>query len=331
MNIIFLIIFFIILFLSSSKLFEDSKKTIVFSLTCHENIDCIIDLINNIYKCFEDFNIYILISTNENINNQLIKLKLNKNIIVVSVRDNNHNIWGNIDLFYQHIKNINYLKNNNINYDYFWFIASNEYFIKKVNLKFLQTNIIKNYQKKELCTEEVNIFYNNFLLNNHEWDWFNKMKLDTYTINILKENNIILYSGRHESLVLPNNLALEIADIYGKLQIQEKSVYKDYVMEEIFVFSYLKSKYNLDKINTFCSLNSTNIDENVYNEALLNNLIVSIKPIKRDYNDELRTKIRNSIYINNNKKLEIIIFRKLNRFINTQKILLKNILFVMGY
>jgi hypothetical protein len=281
--------------LNSSELFEDNIKTIVFSLTCHENIDCIIDLINNIYKCFEDFNVYILISTTENINYQLIKLKLNKNTIIVSVRDNNHNIWGNIDLFYQHIKNINYLKNNNINYDYFWFIASNEYFIKKVNLKFLQTNIIKNYQKKELCTEEVNIFYNNFLLNNHEWGWFNKMKLDTYTINILKENNIILYSGRHESLVLPNNLALEIADIYGKLQIQEKSVYKDYVMEEIFVFSYLKSKYNLDKINTFCSLNSTNIDENVYNEALLNNLIVSIKPIKRDYNDELRTKIRNSI------------------------------------
>jgi len=66
-------------------------------------------------------------------------------------------------------------------------------------------------------------------------------------------------------------------------------------MEEIFVFSYLKSKYNLDTINTFCSLNSTNIDENAYNEALLNDLIVSIKPIKRDYNDELRTKIRNSI------------------------------------
>lgn len=298
MNIILLLLIIIINIILYSKpfeFFENNKKTIVFSLTCHENIDCVVDLINNIYKCFEDFNVYILISTNETINKELLKLKLNKNIIIVSIRNNNHNIWGNIDLFYQHIKNIKYLKTNNIDYDYFWFLASNEYFIKKVNLKFLESNVIKNYKKKELSTDEVNIFYDNFLLNNHEWYWFNFIKLDTYTINILKKNNIILHGGRHESLVLPANLALEIADIYIKLKIQENSVYKGYTMEEIFIYSYLKSKYDLDIINTFCSIYTTNIDENIYNEALLNDLVVSIKPVKRNYNDKLRIKIRNSL------------------------------------
>jgi len=86
------ITFYILSFYNLLEPFENNKKTIVFSLTCHENIDCIIDLINNIYKCFEDFNIYILISTTENINNQLLRLNLNKNIIIVIVRDNRHNI-----------------------------------------------------------------------------------------------------------------------------------------------------------------------------------------------------------------------------------------------
>jgi len=66
-------------------------------------------------------------------------------------------------------------------------------------------------------------------------------------------------------------------------------------MEEIFVFSYLKSKYNLDKVNTFCLIDDNKHIEDVYNKALTSSLIVSIKPVKRDYNDNLRTKIRNSL------------------------------------
>jgi hypothetical protein len=287
--------FYILSFYNLLEPFENDKKTIVFSLTCHESIDCIIDLINNIYKCFEDFNIYILISTTENINNQLLKLNLDKNIIIVSVRDNRHSIWANIDLFYQHIKNIIYLKNNNIKYDYFWFIASNEFFIKKINSSFLENNIIKNYSKKELSNEEVNNFYDKFFKTNPEWHWYNSLKLDSYTTNVLKENNIILQNGRHESLVIPSQLALEIAEFYEKVKIQEKSIYKKYPMEEIFIFSYLTSKYNLDKINTFCLIDDNKHIEDVYNKAIINNSIVSIKPVKRDYNDNLRVKIRNSL------------------------------------
>jgi hypothetical protein len=293
--ILFLLIFYIFSFYNLQEPFKNNKKTIVFSLTCHENIDCIIDLINNINKCFEDFNIYILISTNETINSQIIKLNLSKNIIIVSVRDNRHNIWANIDLFYQHIKNIIYLKNNNIRYDYFWFIASNEYFIKKINSKFLENNIIKNYTKKELSNDEVKNFYDYFLKNSHEWHWYNILKFDNYTINILKENNIILQYGRHESLVIPSHLALEIAEFYEKLKIQENSVYRKYPMEEIFIFSYLTSKYNLDKINTYCLIDDNINIKDVYNKALINSSIVSIKPVKRDYYDKLRIRIRNSL------------------------------------
>lgn len=239
--------------------------------------------------------IYISISTNKTINSQIIKLNLSKSIIIVSVRDNSHSIWGNIDLFYQHIKNIIYLKNNKIKYDYFWFIASNELFIKKINSTFLENNVIKNYTKKELSNDEVKNFYDYFLKNNHEWYWYNFLKFDSYTINTLKENNIILQYGRHESLVIPSHLALEIAEFYEKLKILENSVYKKYPMEEIFIFSYLTSKYDLDKIKTAYLIDDNKHIDDVYDKALINSSIVSIKPVKRDYNDTLRVRIRNSL------------------------------------
>ena len=66
-------------------------------------------------------------------------------------------------------------------------------------------------------------------------------------------------------------------------------------MEEIFIFSYLTSKYDLDKIKTFCLIDDNKHIDDVYDKALTNSSIVSIKPVKRDYNDKLRTKIRNSI------------------------------------
>lgn len=276
--------------------FRSTEKSIVFSLTCHENVDCVIDLINNIYKNFDDFNIYILISTIENIFNELKKANLNKNIIIVSVRNNDHNIWGNHDLLYQHIKNIKYLNENNIKYDYFWFVASNEYFIKKINLNFLENNIIKNYEKRNLSNKQVSNYYDDFNKNCETWDWtwYKDIKKDEHTVNIFKENNIIIYYGPHEGLVLPYELAEEIATMYDKLEIYEKATYRYYPMEEVFILSYLRSKYNIDNISVFCVQGNVYHDKSIYNNALLNDKVASIKPIRRDYNDSMRTMIRNS-------------------------------------
>ena len=193
------------------------KKTIVFSLTCHKSPECVIDLIENIIICFRRFNIYILISTTEPINNA-IQSKINNKIVrITSIRDPNKNIWGNIELFNEHMNNVEYLIKNNITYDYFWFVSSNEMFIRDILPFYLENVVIKkpkeyNYKYN---TEEVNNYYNNLKENtdNNVW-WYNNIIQDDNLINIYIKEKIILDAGPHEGMVLGKEFIEEIYNFY---------------------------------------------------------------------------------------------------------------------
>lgn len=281
----------------------NNKEKIVFSLTCHESPDCVIDLIENIKKCFIHFNVLILISCTDNINDELSKL-INKfdYVKIVTIRDHKNNIWGNIDLFHQHMLNVDYLIKNNIDYNYFWLLASNEYFFKIVEPEHLYNNMMIVEDKIELSNDEVNKFYDDFLNKSSDWYWLNYMKMDTYTVNILKENKIILDGMQHEGLVLIKNIAEEIFKKYDELLINKNSVHKGYVLEEIFIISYLKSRYKIkNSKNTFCKhylydgAYSNLSPEDFYNKLLNEKMALSIKPVIRDYNNGIRTIIRKNI------------------------------------
>ena len=86
---------------------------------------------------------------------------------------------------------------------------------------------------------------------------------------------------------------------YFRSKIFENSTYRDYVMEEFFIFSYLTSKYVLKNVlKTLCFFyietsdyrNSNNknfyIQEN-YNKLLYDG-VISIKPVNRNSNDPIR-------------------------------------------
>ena len=45
-------------------------QKIIFSLTAHENLECLIDLLINIKKCFVHYEILILLSLTENLYNE---------------------------------------------------------------------------------------------------------------------------------------------------------------------------------------------------------------------------------------------------------------------
>ncbi len=74
---------------------------IVFSLTAHENLECLYDLLTNIKKCFIHYDILILLSITENLYDE--KLKTYDFVKCVTIRPSNFQIWGNIDLFNQQI------------------------------------------------------------------------------------------------------------------------------------------------------------------------------------------------------------------------------------
>ena len=145
---------------------------IIFSLTAHESIECLYDLISNIQKCFINYNITILLSITERLNNNFN----NKYdfVKIVTIRDNNFSIWGNINLFHQHMLNIEYICKNNIKYDFFWIVASNEMFIKIVPPDFIDNNVIKIISKKNNDDNEYNTYYNDLFIKPPSWYWTDK-------------------------------------------------------------------------------------------------------------------------------------------------------------
>ena len=219
-------------------------KTFVISVLFHENIKSVMVYLMNVLYCFRNYNVYILISCNECIYYFLNKTNLPKNIIVVSHRDDNMSIWGNVNLFDQHVKNYIYLKENKITYDYFWFSASNDVFIKIID-NHLENSIIKAPDElNEISNDKVNEFYNDFL-NNSSWSWYLKLIEDKNTIDTFIKNKIIVKCNEIEGLVLPEKLSEEVFNFYIE-NLYNKNTTKDYIMEEFYIPSYLLSKYNLD-------------------------------------------------------------------------------------
>lgn len=273
---------------------------IILSLTAHENIDCLYDLIDNIKKCFIHYNILILLSLTNQLEIIFNKSKYNF-VKIITVCSDNLKVWGHINLFQKHILNIKYLCNNNIKYDFFWFVSSNEMFIKIIPPDFINNNIFKIISTKDTKDNvSYDIYYNNLLQNKHHpWQWINECKKDTNFMNYLYKNKFEIFYDSHEGLVLPYDIILEIYNEYTTNYLFDNSTFKNYTMEEIFIFTYILNKYNIDRpIQKFCFIYKyklgLNVDYSIIQKNLLN-LHLSIKPVPRDYNNYMRKIIRNII------------------------------------
>jgi hypothetical protein len=273
---------------------------IIFSLTAHDNLECLCDLLINIKKCFVHYDILILLSITENLNDE--KLKTFDYVRCVTIRDKNSKIWGNIDLFHQHILNIKYIYDNSISYDYFWFVASNEFFIKIIPPDFLNNHAIKIIDKKQKNDIGYDSYFN-YIMNNDttQCDLFENAKKDDNYMNYLYRNKFLFTICQHEGTVLSSDIILEIFNEYNTNELYEKSTFKNYIMEEIFIPTYLMNKYILSNdmlSNTFCFRFKYSLGEYASYETIeknLNSFHVSIKPVIRQYNNSMREYIRNNI------------------------------------
>jgi hypothetical protein len=270
---------------------------IIFSLTAHENIDCLYDIISNIKKVFLYYDITILISLTYDLNENFDNNKFDF-VKVVSIRDNTYEMWGNINLFHQHILIIEYIFKNKLEYDFLWFVSSNEMFIKIVPPNFLNNYSMKIINSKDKVNDkDYEIYYSNLLNTENNWLWIELLKKDNYMLNYLYKNKFIINACQHEGLVLPSSIVLELFNEYKNNELHEKSTYKKYVMEEIFMPTYILNKYNIDNFNVFCFRYLYKLGNAKYDEIInsLSEHHLSIKPVKRNYNDIMRTTIRNSL------------------------------------
>jgi hypothetical protein len=297
-------------------------KKIFFSLLVHENKDCFKDLFNNILYYASDFEVNLLISTTIDAYTFVKELAdIYENIHIVTVRDNNVKIWGNIELFNQHILNIKYLIDNNIQFDYLWFMASNELFIKHITEEHLDKHIIRIDGNKNCKKSFVNEEFKDEMIlhqNKRYHYWEDQFKKDSYTYSIFKDN-LIFY--QIEGLVLDEGLAFEIHNKYNEYNIYNIRNFNDYNLEELFIQSYLNLTYGIKNINYFCfrylmssdsNINNFNDTESLYLTCYNHPHALSIKPVNRCINDPLRIAIRN--------KMEHVgdIMNKY-KFINTKK------------
>ena len=266
---------------------------IIFSMTAHESVDCLHDLIVNIKKAFVHHDICILLSLtqwlNDSFNNSYEFVK------IVTVRDNNLPIWGNLNLFQQHILNMEYLFANNIECDFFWFVCSNEMFIKVVPEDYMDNYALKIIDvKPPLSDQEYEIYYNKFITDQHSWMWIEFMKKDEHMMHYLRENKFMLHSMGHEGMVLPYHLVSEIYNEYVKNELYAQSDFKGYVMEEIFVPTYILNKYTVNNLEENC-FRYVYTQGYIDYDTIMRNLNVrhvSIKPVCRSYNNVLRIAVR---------------------------------------
>jgi len=285
-------------------------KMIIFSLTCHESIDCVYELIDNIKYHTKLFNIYILISTTKSLYQEFINKTIPDKVIIVTIRDDDEKMWGNILLFHQHILNLKYLFDNNISFDYFIQTASNQYFISDITPKILEEYTISIVREKEIDLETNYEDYYKELEKTDDYQQKNDIYhilQDSNFVKYLTENKIKLIKEQHEGCVMDYNVSKIIMTEYFRSKIFENSIYKNYVMEEYFISSYLKAKYVLKNDFKFLCiyyfknyfneiLNSKNINrishiQNIYNKFLYDD-VISIKPIEINYNDPVRKFLR---------------------------------------
>lgn len=270
---------------------------IIFSLTAHDDLECLIDLLINIKKCFVHYEILILLSLTEKLYNE--KLKTFDFVKCVTIRQDMSSIWGNIELFHQHMLNIKYIYDNSINYDYFWMVASNEMFINIVPPDFLDNNAIKILnKKKKISDDNYSVYFNRLVNNISNWSWIELAKKDTNFMTYLYENKFMIHFCQHEGLVLSSDIVLELFNEYYTNKLYENSTFKGYIMEELFISTYLINKYNLSQFNTFCFRYVYTLTHKATYKEIEDNLrphYLSIKPVKRIYNDPMREHIRNKI------------------------------------
>jgi hypothetical protein len=276
-------------------------KTIIFSLTCHESIECVIDLIENVIFFNPYFKSLFLISTTESLYKEFVDKKiLTDNIIIVTIREDNMRVWGHLNLFNQHCLNLKYIFDNNIEFKYFTLLASNQYFIKNITPEKMEDvchTIISQYEDN---ITNFNDYWDD-LIQNRKQGWETVLFSDIPTIDYFIKNKIKYFKFQHEGCVLDYKSSKIIKDAYFDSKIFDNSLFINHIwsypMEEYFIFCYLKSKYILKNngFKSICAITCWDEDRTItnYNNLLLNDDIISLKPIKRIYNDPIRSFLRN--------------------------------------
>ncbi len=282
------------------------KKTIAVTINAHESEECLLQLLENIMNYFDDFDIVFVISITENIYKPFLKLINEKNAhnihhYITTIRPLSIPFWGHQNLFHSHMLNLNYLITNNISFDYFLFVDSNELYIKPIPKTLVESmdhyKKLENSKYKNIDLDDYWNDYKEYKIN-RKWCWTKFTLKDSYFSEVFQRNKMKVKHQYNNGTILPKNIIVDIFELYMKENIIEKSTFKNYPMEEIWIHSYLDAYYNeffinLSNVFTEVYVGDKITPEHMIETTMKNNTKFSIKPVKRDINDTLRKTIMN--------------------------------------
>ena len=262
---------------------------IIYSITFHESPMCILDTLLNILIHNIQNSILIICSLNNDVFGEICKVKLPPNINVHPViRPANAPMLWNTNLFDAHMKNYSHVVERGIKFTYFCTLASNEMFIRSVNLDEIKKKLMlkkKNGNNKKspsviLDKLQTWVHYKPFMKNIDMCKFFLK-------------NGFEPFAMYHEGLILPQWVMPEILDLYLKDNFNKRvSGLQDFLLEEVFIPTYLHNNYEYnDYTLTFRNCDSPVISGFEIHKAMID--FFSVKRVPRDFNNPTRKMIRN--------------------------------------
>jgi len=271
-------------YLSTTKKCDDNRFDIVYSITFHEQVICMLDQLMNILTFNHLNKVVIICSINETIHKELQGIRLPPNIIIHPfIRSPHARMLWNTNLFAAHMNNFELVKN--IKFDYFCTLASNEMFIKNIDINIIKKNIV--LEKKEFVPSEPIKILDKL----NSWVHYKPFMANYYMCSFFVKNNLEPFSLQHEGLVLPKKILYEVLSLYKKDNFNNKTINtQDLLLEEVFIPTYLHNNYNFnDFVLTQRDFDSYSISLKEIEESKL----YSVKRVPRDINNNIRCYIRN--------------------------------------
>lgn len=271
---------------------------VAISLTVHENYDVVIDQFKNI--CHFVKSPIIVVHVNKNSEELFNKLKENinyiRNHICTDFFLTEKRVATSKDSYcldIAHVNNYELLDNVSIDYDYFLLEASNSLFIRHDVEMFLEKYDAGNSLR--LIDSDDKGFWTS-RVKNHEL-------YTTFSQKLLSSENGLIYKSIHEGSFYKKNIAKEVMYIV-KLMRELCVLFHDfpsYPTEEFWfplALKYIKDKNPELKISQPLNFmpwqrNLSWTEKEVEEFLVQQTHHVSIKRIDRNYNDEVRTFIRN--------------------------------------
>jgi hypothetical protein len=274
-----------------SKLLEKNKNIIdiVYSLTFHESPESMLDQLLNIITFNHLNKILIICSINDSMNAQVKNVRLPPNIIIHPfIRLSSMGMLWNTNLFEAHMNNLEYVKNKNLKFDYFCTLASNEMFIKNINISEIKNKIVLK-PKKFVLTEPVKI-----LNKLNSWVHYKTFMENFNLCSFFLVNGYEPFAQQHEGTILPSDVMYDILNLYRKDNFSNKVINtQNVLLEEVFIPTYLNNHYEYNGfVLTYRNFEYYSVSKEEIEKANL----YSVKRVPRELDHEIRCFIRN-IYL----------------------------------